>query len=293
MGPGEVGRLVQSHTAHSWWRYHIHESVLEEYVTWHPPLSKVRLSLRICSYTIECQWYIQRGVLSPNMTSSRRLRTVITPTVLMFLALKNSKSNCWQKSLVRPQNDIWLLAATWMDLEIIVRCLGLSKLSRRSTQSLLKEINPEYSLEGLMRKLQYFGHLMSWADSLEKTLMLGKVEGKRRRGQQRMRWLDGITDSMDMNSNKLWEIVKVREAWSAVVHRIAKSRTRLSDWTTTEAWSSGHVQRHCLCDGQPWGAEQRFRMSAGSVAHAGRLPGTLLVGRWWPSLGTAGLGGTP
>ena len=102
---------------------------------------------------------------------------------------------------------------------------------RRCNQSILKEISPEYSLEGLMLKLklQYFGHLIRRNDSLEKTLMLGKVEGKRRRGQQRMRWLDGITDSMDMNSNKLWEIVKVREAWSAVVHRIAKSRTRLSD----------------------------------------------------------------
>ena len=140
--------------------------------------------------------------------------------VIMYRCWMIKKTECWRNDA----SKLWC----WR------RLLTVPWTARRSNQSILKEINSEYSLEGLMLKCQYFGYLMWRTTSLEKTLMLGKTKGRRRRGWQRTRWLDGITDSTDMNSSKLLERVKDREAWHGSVHWVAKSRTQLSHWTTTK-----------------------------------------------------------
>ena len=206
-----------------------------------------------CSHE-SIRWLILGRKAMTNLDSVLKSNDITLPTkiyIVKSMAFPVDMCRCesWTTNMAECQKNWCVRAWCWR------KCLRVPWTARRLNQSIIKEVNPEYTPEGLMvkLKLQHSGHLMRIADSLEKTLMLGQIEGRRRRGQQRMRWLDGITRAMDMNLGKLQEIVRDREAWRAAAPGATKIQTQLGDWTTTcnrllksVCWSEWARMRECF-----------------------------------------------
>ena len=185
-----------------------------------------------CSYDIKRHWLLGRKAMT-NLDSVLKIRHDFANKGLYSQSYSFSSSHAWMWEL--DHKESWV-PKNWCFWTVVLRrLLRVPWGARRSNQSILKEMSPEYSLEGLMLKLklQHFGHLMQRTNSLEKTLMLGKTEGRRKRGWQGMKWLNGIINSVDMSLSRLREIVKDREAWHITINRVTKSQTQLSKWTTT------------------------------------------------------------